>query len=391
MTHATRFKLSYLLLFGAIGILFNYYALYLQQIGLTGTQIGLILAALALARVLSQPIWGLLGDIYRIRRIILSGSCFGAALAALALASSPSFAWLLVVTTFLAIANGPIGPFCDALSLEYLERESRREEFGSLRLWGSAGFAVSSLAIGALVIGESVWLIVYLYSAVMVLMGVVTATLPDVPHAAKATWRGGGAALWGSRTFTRLLAATVLIGTTLGVVNSYLIIYLSDIGAEGWVSGLTFALAGVLEVPLMAYASALIQRWGLRAVLIGGIALQPLRWVLYTVITIPLLVVPTQIFHSVAMLSLLIAGVLFADQQLSSQWRATGQTAYSAALHGIGPSIGVFVAGVIYERYGIGMVWWACAIANIAAVFLMAWATWAPRAAAAPERPPIGS
>ena len=135
----------------------------------------------------------------------------------------------------------------------------------------------------------------------------------------------------------------------------------------------------------MAYASVLIRRWGLRAVLIGGVALQPLRWLLYTLITIPLLVVPTQLFHSIAMLSLLVAGVLFTDQQLASQWRATGQTAYAAALHGIGPSIGILAAGVIYEYAGIGMVWWACVAANLIGVSVMAWAVWSPVLALAHE------
>lgn len=381
MTYAARFKLSYLLLFGAIGILFNYYALYLQRAGLTGTQIGAVLGVLALARVLSQPIWGLVGDIYRVRRLILSGSCFAAALASLALTQTPDFIGLLLVTTILAIANGPINPFCDALSLEYLERESRREEFGSLRLWGSVGFAVTSLAIGALVIGESVWLITYLYSATMAAMGIVTATLPDTPHTERATWGGGGAALWGSSVFLRLLVGVVLLGTTLGVANNFLIVYLDALGAEGWVSGATFALAGLLEVPLMGYARHLIERFGLRRVLVAGVALQPLRWLLYIVITIPLLVIPTQLFHSIAMLSLLIAGVLFADQLLPSQWRATGQTAYSAALHGIGPTIGVFSAGVIYEHAGLAMVWWACAAANLLGALIVAWAVRPPRQA----------
>jgi len=385
MTAATRFKLAYLLFFAAIGILFNYYALYLQRVGLSGTQVGIVLAVLPLARVLSQPIWGLLGDIYRLRRVILSGACVGSALAALALDRSESFIWLLAVTMTLAVLNGPIGPFCDALALEHLERESRREEYGSLRLWGSVGFAVASLVIGALVIGESIRLIVYLYSGTMILMGLITATLPDVPDAVRATWRGSGSILRGNPILLRFLIGITLIGTTLGVVNSYLIIYLTDIGAAGWVSGLTFALAGLLEVPLMAYASVLIRRWGLRAVLIGGVALQPLRWLLYTLITIPLLVVPTQLFHSIAMLSLLVAGVLFTDQQLASQWRATGQTAYAAALHGIGPSIGILAAGVIYEYAGIGMVWWACVAANLIGVSVMAWAVWSPVLALAHE------
>lgn len=390
MTHTLRFQLSYLLLFAAIGILFNYYALFLRWGGLSGTQIGVVLAVMALARVLSQPVWGLLGDIYRLRRPILSAACFGSAVSALGLLASSDFAWLVAVTTVLSVMNGPLGPFTDALSLEHLEREGRREQFGTLRLWGSGGFAVASLAVGALVIGEAVWLIVYLYSAVMALMGVVTATLPDVPHEARATWRGSGPALWGNPGFVRILAATTVLGMTLGVVNAYLIIYLSDIGAPGWVSGLAFALAGVLEIPLMAYAGALIRRWGLRAVLLGGVAVLPLRWLLYTVIVAPILVVPTQIFHSVAMLSLLIAGVLLADQQLPSQWRATGQTAYSAALHGIGPSIGVFGAGVLYEQFGIVAVWWGCLAVNVVGALLLAWAIRSPAPAALPDQTPAG-
>lgn len=381
MTAATRFRLSYLLLFAAIGILFNYYALYLQRAGLTGTQVGLVLAVLPLARLLSQPAWGLIGDIYRLRRVILSGACFGSALVGLALARSDNFAWLLAVTIVLAILNGPIGPFCDALALEHLERESRPQEYGSLRMWGSLGFAITSFVIGALVIGDSIRLIIYLYGGTMALMGLVTATLPDVPHSIPATWRGSSAILRRNPILVRFLVGIMLIGMTLGIVNSYLIVYLTDIGAPGWVSGLTFALAGILEVPLMGYASRFIRRWGLRAVLLGGVALQPLRWLLYTVIAIPLLVVPTQLFHSAAMLSLLVAGILFTDQQLASQWRATGQTVYAAALHGIGPSIGIFFAGVIYEYAGIGMVWWACAIANLIGVSVMAWAVWSPRLA----------
>jgi MFS family permease len=383
MTPSVRFQLSYLLFFGAIGTFFNYYALYLRWDGLTGTQIGTILAVMSLARVISQPVWGLLGDIYRIRKLILSGACFGSALAALALPYSSDFVWVLGVTILLSLMNGPLGPFTDALALEYLERDAQREQFGKLRLWGSAGFAVISLLVGALVIGETVWLIVYLYSAIMALMGLVTATLPDHPHATRANLRGGAPLLLANRGFMRVLAATTVLGMTLGVVNAYLIIYLSDIGSPGWVSGLAFAFAGVLEVPLMAYAGVLIKRFGLRAVLLGGVLLHPLRWLLYTMITVPILVIPTQIFHSIAMLSFLIAGVIFADQQLPPQWRATGQTAYSAALHGIGPSIGVFGAGVLYEQFGISAVWWGCLVANLIGAAMLMWAMRNPQPATA--------
>jgi len=174
------------------------------------------------------------------------------------------------------------------------------------------------------------------------------------------------------------LLGALLVGTTLGVVNSYQIVYLADINAPGWVSGLAFAISGLIEAGLMGVAAPLIHRWGLRAVLIGGIALLPLRWLLYTVITDPILVLPTQILHSAAMLSLLVAAVLFVDQHLDSRWRATGQTLYQASLHGVGSAIGLVGAGVIYERAGITEVWATCAVVGTLGLAAMIWATWTP-------------
>jgi MFS transporter, PPP family, 3-phenylpropionic acid transporter len=176
----------------------------------------------------------------------------------------------------------------------------------------------------------------------------------------------------------KFLASMLLIGATLGVADQYLIIYLSDIHASGWITGMVFALAALLEALLMGRAAALIQRWGLRPVLIVGIAVLPLRWVLYAIIREPILVIPIQMLHSIAMLSLLVAGVLYVDQQLSREWRGTGQALYQAMLHGAGSSFGLFVAGFVYQYGGIVPLWWTSAIVGVAGLLLVAWATRAP-------------
>lgn len=386
MTITARFRLVYALLFGGIGIFYTYIALYLKEVGLTGTQIGIVLAVIPLAGFLTQPLWGLLGDLLQIRRVLLASTSFALALAVCLFGLRDSFAWLLGCTIVLAVLRSPAGPFCDALALEYLERHTRRHEFGALRMWGSLGFAVASLAVGALVIGSATRLIVYLYAASVALMGLVCLTLPDAHGHQRPVLREAPALLRQHPALLKLLLASLLLGMTLGIVNSYQIVYLADIHAPGWVSGLTFAVGGLAEVVFMSLGAAIIRRWGLRAVLIGGIALLPPRWLLYMVITEPLWVVPTQILHAIGMLSLLIAAVLLVDQQLGGSWRATGQTLYSAALHGVGSTIGLLVAGVIYERIGITAVWLACAIVGALGVAVMAWATHTPLAKRAETR-----
>jgi PPP family 3-phenylpropionic acid transporter len=274
--------------------------------------------------------------------------------------------------------NGPIGPLGDALALEYLEHQGRREDYGSLRLWGSLGFAVSTFLIGALVAETAIRFIIPIYSVMMAALGLLALTLPDAAPTRIIGWLEGAALLQRAPQLAKFLASMLLIGATLGVADQYLIIYLSDIHASGWITGMVFALAALVEALLMGWAAALIQRWGLRQVLIGGIAVLPLRWVLYTVIREPILVIPIQMLHSIAMLSLLVGGVLYVDQQLSREWRGTGQALYQAMLHGAGSSFGLFVAGFVYQYGGIVPLWWTSTIVGVAGLLLVAWATRAP-------------
>jgi len=378
MTVTARFKLVYVLLFAGVGIFYTYLALYLQDAGLSGTETGILLAALPLGGFLTQPLWGVLSDVFQIRRALLAAACFALAIIAVLFTLGDGLAWLLGCTIALAVVRSPIGPLSDALTLEHLALEGRRGDYGSLRLWGSLGYAVAAFATGTFVIGRSVELIAYLFGATMLLLGVVTLFLPDGHASARPALRDARVVLLSNPALLKLLLGALLVGTTLGVVNSYQIVYLADIQAPGWVSGTAFAIAGLMEVPLMGAAASLIRRWGLRAVLIGGIALLPPRWLLYAAITNPILVLPTQVLHSAAMLSLLVAAVIFVDQQLGERWRATGQTLYQAALHGIGSSLGLFGAGLIHDRAGISAVWLACAVAGTLGLAAVVWATRAP-------------
>ncbi|HMO57900.1 MAG TPA: MFS transporter [Roseiflexaceae bacterium] len=380
MTVAARFGLIFALFYTGVGSFYTYLALYLKDIGLSGTQIGILLAVFPLGSFLTQPLWGFISDLYQIRRGILAITCFALGLVSLLFGLSDEYGWLLGCTIGLAILRSPIGPLSDALALEYLMGQNRRNDYGRLRLWGSVGFAVASMATGAFIIGGDLRLLLYLYIVTTVVMGLVALTLPAGHSTARMSWADGVAVLGANPTILPWLAGVALIGATLGIVNSYQIIYLDDINAPGWVSGLAFAIAGLLEAGLMGLAAPLIRRWGLRPIFLSGIALMVPRWMLYTVIVDPILVLPTQVLHSIGMLSLLVAGVLLIDQQLGAQWRATGQTLYQAALHGLGSAIGLLAAGVIYDQAGIVSVWWACVVAGTLGVIVLAWATQRPAA-----------
>lgn len=366
-----RLRLFFALEYIGIGIFFPYAALYLASLGLPGSQIGLLLAVVPLVSFLVQPIWGLISDMYRLHRRALVFACFGVSVSMIGFGMARDIRWLLFFAILHAIMKGPIGVLATALALEYLDREAARTAFGGLRLWGSIGFAAASFGVGAWFVDGAVHWIVPAYAITYALLGLVGLTLPDADVHGEVRWQEGIFLLFRERRLAVFLSGILLIGFTVGVVNNYLAIYLDDIAAAGWIIGAALAISALVEAGLMARVPAFLERWGVRLVLVAGAAVLPVRWLLYAVIDRPLLVLPTQLLHSIAMMSLLVVGIYYVDRLLLPRWRASGQALYAASLHGIGPSLGLFVAGFVYEQAGITPVWLLCAVVGFCGTLIL--------------------
>src|SRR5690349_24975547 len=63
MWHSIPLTLFWFVYFGSLGIFFPYFSLYLREnAGLTGTEVGVILAISPLVGMVAQPFWGQLAD-----------------------------------------------------------------------------------------------------------------------------------------------------------------------------------------------------------------------------------------------------------------------------------------------------------------------------------------
>ena len=130
-----------------IAAFFPFLALYLDDKGLSGSGIGLVIAAMAVARILLNPIWGHLADATLGRRTSLQigallSACFG-----LVLAGVESARAIALAGFFLAGAMVSAGPNIDAITLEHLGAE-RMCEYGKMRSWESFTYAIGCLMMG---------------------------------------------------------------------------------------------------------------------------------------------------------------------------------------------------------------------------------------------------
>ncbi len=373
LTVDNRFRLFFALQYAGVGIFFPFIALHLSSFDLTSSQIGLLLALVPLLGFFVQPLWGLATDIYHQHRLILAFACLSVCVTLLLYSLAHQFWQLLLLTTLFSILYAPVQILVTSLALEHLTRQDTETDFGSLRLWGSIGFVISTLGIGTFFVdADAVWWILPLHAIGTLLMALVALTLPNADVHGQVSWREGVSLLRQERKLTWFLFALLLIGMTLGIVNNYLAIFLVDIDGAGWMIGTALALSAIVEIPLLARVQHFINRWGIRLMLMVGAAILPIRWLLFALIDKPLWVLPVQVTHGLAMMSLLVVAVLYVDRILEPKWRTSGQALYTASLHSVGPGIGLFLGGYIYGWNGIRSVWifsTAVALLGLAVLF----------------------
>src|SRR5207248_9556471 len=86
---------------GSLGIFFPYFSLYLKEnAGLSGTQLGWILAIVPLVSIITQPLWGQVADRTGARSRIVAFLSVGSALGYLWLAGANGFVAIVLVFFF---------------------------------------------------------------------------------------------------------------------------------------------------------------------------------------------------------------------------------------------------------------------------------------------------
>ena len=142
MWHSIPLTLFWFVYFGSLGIFFPYFALYLREnAGLSGTEVGLILAISPLVGMIAQPVWGQLADRTGARTRTLAFLTIGTAAGYIGLGRAAGFWPIVMATALLALAGTAVFPMMTSVSLAIL-RDAGRHAFGHVRAWGTVGYLI---------------------------------------------------------------------------------------------------------------------------------------------------------------------------------------------------------------------------------------------------------
>jgi len=125
---------------GAGGFIVPFITLFYQDRGLSGQQIGLLVAASGIAALVAAPVWGRWSDASHRPLRLLQLALVGSGVCMLLLGMQTAFLWMALFVAAEALVGGGAEPLSTTLALTVTNRE--KAGFGSVRLWGSLGWAV---------------------------------------------------------------------------------------------------------------------------------------------------------------------------------------------------------------------------------------------------------
>ena len=355
-------KLFYFCWFAAFGAFIPFVSLYYRQVGLDLGQIGLLVSVSGVVQLVAAPIWSVIGDALRLRRVLLPVAAAGTIAPVLLIGRSTSFGVLFVLALVQALFSAPVGPLSDSATMDLLG--DRRERYGAQRVWGAVGWAASTLTFGwtserfgyqSIFIGYAVLAGLAVIGALMLPRTQIKA--PDLHGATRSLLR--------DRRWFGFLGCVFLISCCGAIVTSFLSLYLQDLGASGQQIGLAQTIASVSELPVMGLSPLILRRWGARPLLIVAGLLYALRMALYIAAPTAGWALAIQGLHGLCFGALWTAGVVEVQRLTPAGLEATGQTLFGMATFGVASAAASAIGGQIYSDYGFVTLFWIAAAAAL--------------------------
>ncbi len=252
MDEERGFKLFYFVFFASFSGYVMFRNVYFEEIGLTGTQMGMIGFLIPLCTIIAQPLWGLLADWKGLSKLILYISAIlgglGVLLYPLAPHTDATLAIVAIATIFYAIFRAPTMPIANALVL------STGVSYESVRVYGSISFGIAGVAIGYLIGIFETTLIFFVYSFGM---GCLVALLLFLPVREQSI--PGGDLSWETirpllnRPFLLLLSAAFLLGMMAPAGAAFFSVYVRAVGHPDAITGVAWLVKTIAEAIAFLY------------------------------------------------------------------------------------------------------------------------------------------
>lgn len=350
MSIPARLRALNVFYFSLFALFLSFLPIYGAKIGISETHLGLILGAGSLISMFSQPVWGIVSDRRRtIRKVLLPLILLGVVLGTLLYRSEQLWSYTLLVA-LMYVFFLPTDPLME--SLNYQTSQRLRISFGSIRMFGAMGFALSSLTAGFVSdwwgMGSLSWVFMgcgaVTLALVLTVSDVQSSSKPPVFHHLFAFFKQPKALVF------FLLVLVVAISHKMN--DMFLGLYMERLGGGMRLTGAAWFVMTAAEALFFALSSRWVKPGRELAVMTVAAACYSLRFLLSAEVSSPYALVALQLLQGVTFVLFYVGGIQYVHSIAPAQWRSTGQTLLTVMFFGVSGIVGSSLGGWVLDMYG---------------------------------------
>ncbi|ACB61719.1 PPP family 3-phenylpropionic acid transporter [Exiguobacterium sp. PvP048] len=353
-----HFQALYFFIFFGQGALIPYLALYFSNdaFQLSASEIGTIVAVGPVLSIVLQPIWGMAADRFGRPKRLLLVALLTAGLLTISYLLTSIYLFLLLISSLWALFQCAHIPLVDTLAIEFSKRKS--VDYGALRLFGSAGFALAVFILGQVTEQGSLGAIFYASGTALVLGFLVLIGIEETPVSTVEREHIPLKALFSNKRFLLFLAGGSLVFGPIFANNYYFGSYVTIRGESTALVGTLFFVAVLCEIPFMRIATRVMMRFGpipvlvfisvLSALRTGILALEPPIFTLWILAALQGFII-----------GLLIPVALdYVRSLVPPSTVATAVSTYMATTTGLATALFNLMSGIVLDQWTIYAVFW---------------------------------
>jgi PPP family 3-phenylpropionic acid transporter len=340
----------YFFYFAYLGTFAPFFSLYLEGVGLSPFDIGVLMSLPQITRIIAPHLWGWLADRDGRRMRVVRMTGVAGTVAFLGVFAGTHFALLFATLFAMTFFWSAALPLMEATTLSHLGEETSR--YGPVRVWGSIGFIVVVIGVGYLLDRFPLSLVPVSVLAMMICMLACTFCVPEAPAAAHDAQQSIGHVLLRPEVLA-LIAGGAFMSAAHGPYYTFYSIHLVAEGYSKGATGWLWALGVICEIGIFAWMPHLYRAFNLRQILLASFALAVVRFLIigWLAHSLPALLV-AQLLHAATFGSFHAASIGYVHRIFRGHMQARGQAIYGSFAFGMGGALGAFGSGYVWEHAG---------------------------------------
>lgn len=338
------------LFFALLSMFIPFLPLYFSEQGLNETQIGSIIGIGGFITLIAQPLWGMISDRTRTIRKVLIILVICTTVTGYLLYSTSNYALIIVFVMLTYFFLMPIDPLTE--SLNFRVAESAGISYGSLRTFGALGYAVMSLLAGYLMTNYGAHSLGYTFAGLGIISLIVTYLMPDAPVSGKPVTMNSLKNFLRNKETLLFLVLVFISSVPARMNDTYLGLYIKDLGGKPDLLGLAWFLAAGSEILVFSLSFWWLRKNKELAIISIAGAFYFIRFFISAWITDPNWMAYIQLLQLLTFPVFYTAAIQYLYSIVPVEWRATGQTVLALLFFGVSGILASFAGGALYQAFG---------------------------------------